>query len=82
MQRPRISQSPYRVGSGPSRPPISRGALLTPGVGVLGRWAALVSPGVGVLGRWTGLFTIGGEVLGRWTGLFTIGGGMPAPCTG
>ena len=25
MQRPALSQSPYRVGSGPSRPPISRG---------------------------------------------------------
>jgi hypothetical protein len=35
MQRPAFSQSPYRVGSGPSRPPISRG-----GVGWRGREGA------------------------------------------
>lgn len=27
MQRPRFSQSPKRVGSGPSRPPISTGGV-------------------------------------------------------
>jgi hypothetical protein len=30
MQRPFLSQSPNRVGSGPSRPPISFGSVLTP----------------------------------------------------
>ncbi len=29
MQRPDFSQSPKRVGSGPSRPPISRGLALS-----------------------------------------------------
>jgi hypothetical protein len=45
MQRPAFSQSPYRVGSGPSRPPISRFA---PGAGGWG--AAVDSAGVGGAG--------------------------------
>ena len=40
MQRPRISQSPNRVGSGPSRPPISiDGTATLPCVGTVAEWS-------------------------------------------
>jgi hypothetical protein len=61
MQRPAFSQSPYLVGSGPSRPPISRFA---PGAGGWG--AAVDSAGAGGAG--------GGmsEALGATGGDFVI----------
>lgn len=49
MQRPAFSQSPKRVGSGPSRPPISLGAAVPVSVAV-----EASAPGLSASGRESG----------------------------
>ena len=44
MQRPRFSQSPNRVGSGPSRPPISTGVAGSATTGCAAMWETAVAP--------------------------------------
>ncbi len=59
MQRPRSSQSPYRVGSGPLRPPTSSAAADDAPVGAL--WGALrIAPAAGVVPARTGATGITG----------------------